>query len=258
MTARDIFGEISEVLTEMGGATSGHYGHAGRPGQRGGSAPSGGKKFGSSSITGSKELDDDKSGINESVILEFADGSRGIFKSARDMKENGYGSAESEILAYEFSESIGWDIVPETIEYTYKGEGGSLQKWVPNSETAMDRREFRPREWTPRFTIMDALLGNVDRHAGNVLYDEEGKMWAIDNGGAFGFERFGRQKDWFWTGSIAAKTPENVGVAREVYSWFNSPKGTKYANEVKETLGEESYYRFRSNVYVMADWAGSD
>jgi len=46
---RDIFGEVTTVIeslegrfTEMGSETSGHYGHAGRPGQRGGSAPSSG------------------------------------------------------------------------------------------------------------------------------------------------------------------------------------------------------------------------
>ena len=39
---RDIFGELGEVLREMGGPGSGHHGHAGVKGQRGGSAPSSG------------------------------------------------------------------------------------------------------------------------------------------------------------------------------------------------------------------------
>jgi len=182
---------FEEGIRKLGSAKSGFKGHKGRPGRRGGSLPRSGA-FGSAKLEKVLSLDESK-GVNESVILVFADGAKGIFKES----SMAYGSADSEVLAHQFSESIGWDIVPETIRYEFEHEhvlgekAGSLQMWVDDAVSGVhamgegsSEERFLAEE---RIAVMDAIFQNEDRNSGNLIYDEKGKgrPWAIDNGGAF-------------------------------------------------------------------------
>jgi hypothetical protein len=71
-------------------------------------------------------------------------------------------------------------------------EGGS------GHSHAMDRTEMR------RIALFDAVIGNCDRHPGNVRIDTHGNMYAIDNGIAFRdhglnealIRSYGHPKDW--------------------------------------------------------------
>jgi hypothetical protein len=100
-------------------------------------------------------------------------------------------SWKSEIAAYELSRMLGMNTVPPTVPWTMKKEKGSLQVWI---EKAMPgwlpdtlRAEER-EEWSKQVDMMrafDGVIGNMDRHDGNILIGEGWKLWWIDHSRSF-------------------------------------------------------------------------
>jgi len=252
-------------VIELGSGKSGHWGHAGRKGHRGGSmarsvamsirtgrdwkerqAAKGKKKFGTSGVSSVEGVDPRNKGINDSYIMTFEDGTKGIFKK-EDME---HGSMEGEILAYELSKSLGWDIVPETIEYTYGGVRGSLQKWVPDAEVAVDYKgdavervgwgmyavnnPTMQRDYD-RMLTLDKMLNNGDRHGGNWLVGKD-RLSAIDNGGAFGAGMGGKKAM-----RVVDYDPTLLlgSVADEVRVWAGSPAAYAFTDRVYDLLGTD-------------------
>jgi hypothetical protein len=122
-------------------------------------------------------------------------------------------SALFEVAAYRLAVRLGLDNVPPTVVRTIDNTKGSLQLWVEGAMTEADRRrrELRPPDYSGwlaqmrRMTLFDALIGNIDRNAGNYLLDETGKLWMIDHTRAF--QRFVR--DW---------TPDRIAMC-ERHVW---------------------------------------
>jgi uncharacterized repeat protein (TIGR03843 family) len=93
-----------------------------------------------------------------------------------------------EIAAYVLSETLGWGLVPETVQ---RAEGpfgpGSVQRYVSEDGTS---HYFTLREdpaWHPVLRAMcafDVVANNADRKSGHVLLAED-RLWAIDNGLCF-------------------------------------------------------------------------
>lgn len=107
---------------------------------------------------------------------------------------------EREAIAFEVSEALGLDLVPETvlrehIDVVSTGQpfegvnimndeaphphGGSLTKWVPGIDS--DGQKATPQE-IRRLAVLDYAMGQMDRHPNNVSFDANGKLLAMDNG----------------------------------------------------------------------------
>ena len=170
VTVRDL------KFTIKGSKYSGNYGHAGRPGSVGGSAPGGGhhttagasalgRMAPTSPIRTTTPLEAGQKGANGSYLVEREDGSRGIFKPESEMIA---GCPEAEVLAYELSESLGWNFVPHTEIIEHEGERGSVQKWIEDSKTLTEdgiyRRKHVREAAGERMEVFDLLTGNDDRH----------------------------------------------------------------------------------------------
>lgn len=90
-----------------------------------------------------------------------------------------------EEAAYKLSTYLGLNLVPMTVQRTYKVQrtyNVSIQDWIAG--------ESRPKEIsrnleTASIALFDSLIFNRDRHGGNVLWDERGRIHLIDN--AFSF-----------------------------------------------------------------------
>jgi len=98
-----------------------------------------------------------------------------------------------EVAAYEIAQLLGLDRVPPVVLRTIDGDEGSLQLWMEGTRTEASRLEAKeaPPEvasWVLQRRLMEAfdlLILNEDRHQGNVLADEQGKLWFIDHTRAF-------------------------------------------------------------------------
>jgi uncharacterized repeat protein (TIGR03843 family) len=93
-----------------------------------------------------------------------------------------------EVAAYMLSETLGWDIVPETVE---RAEGpfgtGSVQRFVHEDGTSHYFTLRDEPRWHPdlmRLCAFDVVANNADRKSGHVLLAED-RLWAIDNGLCF-------------------------------------------------------------------------
>jgi uncharacterized repeat protein (TIGR03843 family) len=94
------------------------------------------------------------------------------------------GLYKREVAAYEVSESLGWGLVPETVEREGPLGPGSLQRFV---EADFDEHYFtlleRPEHHDALKAIctLDLVINNGDRKSGHCLLAED-SLWAIDHG----------------------------------------------------------------------------
>jgi hypothetical protein len=118
-----------------------------------------------------------------------------------------------EVAAYLLSETLGWGLVPLTIERTDAPLGiGSLQLFVEEdgeSHYFTLRDEPRFTETLHRLAVFDVVANNTDRKSGHVLL-AYGRLWAIDNGLSFHSEPKLRTVIWDFAGDRL--TDEEIGA----------------------------------------------
>jgi hypothetical protein len=98
-----------------------------------------------------------------------------------------------EIAAYELDKLLGLDMVPVTVERTYRGQKGSLQFWIDNCMMESDRLKRKlnppdPTSWKQQIfkvRVFDNLVYNIDRNLGNLLITPDWKCYMIDHSRTF-------------------------------------------------------------------------
>lgn len=98
------------------------------------------------------------------------------------------------IAAWRVAELLGLDdMVPVTVERTWRRNTGSLSWWI---DAAWDEEERRKQKLNPpdredwqrqtsRMRVFEQLLADTDRNLGNLLITEDWKLWMIDFTRAF-------------------------------------------------------------------------
>lgn len=117
-----------------------------------------------------------------------------------------------EVAAYELSESLGFALVPPTVERADAPAGcGSVQAFV---DARFDEHYFTLRdepqlgEALRRLCAFDLVANSADRKGGHCLIDEDDRIWAIDNGLSFHEDLKLRTVIWDFAGE-----PLPAGVA---------------------------------------------
>ncbi len=98
------------------------------------------------------------------------------------------GLCRREVAAYLLSEALGWGLVPPTLLREGPYGEGSLQHFVHadfEQHYFTLREDPAHRDRLLRICAFDLLANNADRKAGHCLLDEDGAIWAIDNGLTF-------------------------------------------------------------------------
>jgi len=98
-----------------------------------------------------------------------------------------------ECAAYEVSRLLGIDRVPPCVKRRVSMMDGTVQLWVENATTELDRREAgqEPPQlivWLRQkqtMKLFDALIYNFDRNQGNMLITPDWKLWFIDHTRSF-------------------------------------------------------------------------
>jgi len=102
-------------------------------------------------------------------------------------------SAGFECAAYELSQLLNVRHVPPAVERSYDRKQGTLQLWVENAMTELERlaagrSDPAVQRWNRQLKVMnvfDSLIGNIDRNRGNILIDDYWRLWFIDHTRAF-------------------------------------------------------------------------
>jgi uncharacterized repeat protein (TIGR03843 family) len=90
-----------------------------------------------------------------------------------------------EVAAFELSQALGWDLVPPTVVRDGPFGPGSLQWFI---DADFDQHHFTlvedeaHHEQLRRLCAFDIVANSTDRKGGHVLVDDDGHLWAIDNG----------------------------------------------------------------------------
>ena len=136
-------------------------------------------------------------GVTEPRRASFAPGSLAggaTWKPLTPGKYRGsFESYKSEIAAYKIDRVLELDMVPPTVERTYKGETGSLQLWVENVRTLKQIQAAKlhapdTAKWNAqvnRQKAFDDLIANIDPNQGNMLFDPDWNMIKVDHSRAF-------------------------------------------------------------------------
>ncbi len=110
--------------------------------------------------------------------------------------------AKREVVAFQISEALGWDLVPPTV---YRRQGplgpGSVQLYIEHDPAyhyfnfeADDKARLRP------VILFDFIANNADRKASHVFLDTYNHIWLIDHGLCFHTEDKLRTVIWDYAG----------------------------------------------------------
>ena len=102
-------------------------------------------------------------------------------------------SWKTEVAAYELDKLIGLGMVPTTVERRHRRDRGSMQWWIDNAMSELDRVEAGiippdSRAWGDmayKMRLFDSLIYNVDRQTRNMLVTEDWQIVLIDHSRAF-------------------------------------------------------------------------
>jgi hypothetical protein len=133
-------------------------------------------------------------GFEVHAIFRYVDTvyDRAIMSDGR-VRMNFKDSCHFEPAAYEISKLLRMDSVPPVIARRIGTDNGTLQIWVYNAMMEDERQEkgmsapnrLAWNKQVQQMYIFDALIGNDDRTAQNILIDKNFKLWLIDHTRAF-------------------------------------------------------------------------
>lgn len=136
-------------------------------------------------------------GVNESKIVDFSDGKKGVFKPDPDSEAfdlsniPGGLTTEREVAAWQVAKLVGMDdMVSPAVIRTIDGQRGALLEWQDGdvaNRRAGDAKYDGDAD-AERAAIFDFVIGNEDRHSGNWVVSGEGKnakLHLIDHGLSF-------------------------------------------------------------------------
>lgn len=138
-------------------------------------------------------------GVNDVKQLRYSDGTIGYFKGYDDIDsetaeayghDSPYLQPTHEVAASQFAQALGpryGALVPPAVIAEYDGQWGSIAYGVPGRPVRTMAQLNKLNEHSSQasdLAFFDCLIGQVDRHGGNVLMDRRG-ISAIDHGFAF-------------------------------------------------------------------------
>lgn len=99
-------------------------------------------------------------------------------------------SYRAEVAAYALDRLLDMHMVPPVVERRLDGNNGALIYWIENVKAWDVKKPPRGQEprWgqeVSRMRLFDQLIANIDRNAGNLLYDDDWHLFLIDHSRAF-------------------------------------------------------------------------
>ena len=118
-----------------------------------------------------------------------------LWKNPRGTQWGYLESWKYEIAAYRLDKLLGLDMVPPTVEKRFRGRPGSCQLWIEDTEVlltkveeGLDPQVLETTNWKLMGymqQLFDNLIGNEDRHMGNVLISSDDRSILIDQSRTF-------------------------------------------------------------------------
>lgn len=119
----------------------------------------------------------------------------GVWKNPKGRRDGFLEGWQYEIAAYRMDKLLDLNMIPPTVERSFKGRPGSLQYWVPSEMSELDRTEKRigitagvADQWNKMKYLtraFDSLIANEDRTQQNIRYTADWRTLLIDHSRSF-------------------------------------------------------------------------
>ncbi|MCP4898001.1 MAG: hypothetical protein GY906_13595 [bacterium] len=144
--------------------------------------------------TGAEKIILEKDGVRVRAAFRWVDEEHqgpfeGLPRAVRSVRD----AAIFECAAYELSQALGLERVPPAIQRRIDRRQGTVQIWLEGGRTETEYAEnsLQPpdiQQWNLQkhlIFVFDALVANIDRNKGNIMFDPNWQLWFIDHTRAF-------------------------------------------------------------------------
>jgi hypothetical protein len=141
-----------------------------------------------------QKLEDVPIGVTKPRRAVFAPGGpvgRAAWKALPPSYRTGFHeSYKAEIAAYVLDRMLDLHMVPPAVERKIDRNDGALVFWIENTKPWDIKKppvgpEPKWSQQASRMKMFDQLIANIDRNAGNMLYDDDWHLFLIDHSRAF-------------------------------------------------------------------------
>jgi hypothetical protein len=204
-------------------------------------------------------------GVTKPLRAVFEEGAlvrRAAWKPLAPSYRSGFReSYKAELAAYALDRVLDMHQVPPVVERTIDRSTGAMVYWIENIKpwdikTPPQGPGIRWAQQVSRMRLFDQLIANIDRNAGNLLYDDDWHLFLIDHSRAFternninGTTAPTRIERAYWE-KIEALTPEQLQTA--LGQWL-SPNEIKSIftrrDKMREAIKKLAKERGEANVF---------
>jgi hypothetical protein len=145
-------------------------------------------------VTGTLRVTMSTETLTHDAQIQTIDEFKREFRTDRGVEFDFRDSWSFNVAAYKIDRLIGLNMVPVSVQRTYRSTPGAFTWWLDDvlmdeGDRIKKKIEAPDKAWWNRQTMMmrlfDQLIGNVDRNMGNIVYTKDWRLWAIDHTRAF-------------------------------------------------------------------------
>jgi hypothetical protein len=145
-------------------------------------------------VTGTRRAALAAGGITHDASIQTIDESRANYQTSKRYELNFRDFWGYNVAAYRLGVMLGLDNIPVSVARRFNARQAAFTWWVDDvimDERARTRNDVTPpmpAYWSAQIHVMrvfDELIANTDRNQGNMLIDQDWKLWLIDHSRAF-------------------------------------------------------------------------
>ena len=132
--------------------------------------------------------------LTHDASIQTIDEARLQYPTSRGIEFNFRDTWRFNVAAYKLDKLLDLQMVPATVERSYRGQEASFTWWVDDvlmdeghrletKTSPPDSMRWNEQMWVVR--VFDQLIYNTDRNVGNLLIDKNWRVWMIDHSRAF-------------------------------------------------------------------------
>jgi hypothetical protein len=132
--------------------------------------------------------------ITHDAQIQTIDVTRDRFATQKRVELGFRDTYKFNIAAHRLDQLLGLNMVPCSVERSFKGKPGAFTWWVDDVLMTQSQRHKKqieppdPTAWKQQLYVVDVfdeLIYNMDRNLGNLLITKDWKLWMIDHTRAF-------------------------------------------------------------------------
>ena len=149
-------------------------------------------------VTGSVRATLSDGTLTHDAHIQTIDEFKGEFKGGNRTEINFRDNWQFNVAAYRIDRLLGLNLVPVSVDRTWKGQGAAFTWWIDDvmmDEEGRLKKKLQPPDalcWSEQLwalRVFDQLIDNSDRNLGNSIISNSWRLWGIDHTRAFRYSK---------------------------------------------------------------------